>query len=111
MSGGCSSNDVEPFALMVMGDSMTPEFQDGAIIIVDQAAPCGPGAYAVIDYQGETTFRQYIERDGKKFLHALKGDEDDIELVGKYTVRGVVIQQKYKRKVTHYDWSPVSKAH
>ena len=110
MSGGCSSNDVEPFALMVMGDSMSPEFVDGTIIIVDQSAPCGPGAYAVIDYQGETTFRQYVERDGKKFMHAVKGDEEDIELVEKYKVRGVVIQQKLRRKVKHYDWSPVTKA-
>ena len=110
MSGGCTSNDVEPFALMVMGDSMSPEFEDGTIIIVDQAAPCGPGAYAVIDYQGETTFRQYVERDGKKFLHAVKGDEDDIELVEKYTVRGVVIQQKQFRFRIYYSfWPPARK--
>jgi len=111
MSGGCSSNDVEPFALQVLGDSMMPEFEDGAIIIVDQAAPCGNGAYAVIEYNGEITFRQYVERDGKKFMQALSGDEEAVELVGKYTVRGVVIQKKFNRKVKHYDWSPVTKAH
>ena len=111
MSGGCSSNDVEPFALRVIGDDMMPEFEDGAIIIVDQSAPCGDGAYAVLEYNEEITFRQYVERDGKKFMHALNSDEEDVELVGKYVVRGVVIQKSFKRKVTHYDWSPVKKTH
>jgi DNA polymerase V len=101
---GCTSDLVEPFALRVIGDSMMPEFEDGAIIIVDQSAPCGSGAYAVIEYNGETTFSQYIEEDGHKFLRPLNPSHPTIELVGDYKVHGVVIQKYYKRKRKHYDW-------
>lgn len=107
MSSGCTSDVTEPFALQVLGDSMEPEFEDGAIIIVDQAAPCGDGAYAVVDYQDDTTFRQFVERDGRKFLQPLNADYETVEITESYSVRGVVIQKYHKRKRTHYDWSPV----
>jgi SOS-response transcriptional repressor LexA len=89
-----------------MGDSMTPEFEDGAIIIVDPAAPCENGAYAVIEHNGEIIFRQYVTKDDKKFLRPLNDDYDTVALIGQYEVRGVVIQKSYKRKRKHYDWSP-----
>lgn len=106
MSSGCNSDVTEPFALRVMGDSMTPEFEDGAIIIVDPAAPCENGAYAVIEHNGEIIFRQYVTKDDKKFLRPLNDDYDTVALIGQYEVRGVVIQKSYKRKRKHYDWSP-----
>ncbi|MDT8404364.1 S24 family peptidase [Sulfuriflexus sp.] len=105
MSGGCTSDVTEPFALQALGDSMEPEFEDGAIIIVDQAAPCGNGSYVVLDYQGETHFRQYVEEDGKKYMRPLNTAYETVELAEPFSVRGVVIQKYFKRKRTHYDWT------
>lgn len=101
---GCTSDLVEPFALRVLGDSMMPEFEDGAVIIVDQQAPCGSGAYAVIEYNGDITFSQYVEEDGRRFLKPLNAAHPTIELTSDYKVHGVVIQKYYKRKRKHYDW-------
>jgi SOS-response transcriptional repressor LexA len=106
MSTGCNSDVTEPFALRVIGDSMTPEFEDGAIIIVDPAAPCENGAYAVVEHNGEIVFRQYVIKDEGKYLQPLNHDYDTVLLTEPYEVRGVVIQQTHKRKRKHYDWSP-----
>lgn len=106
MSGtGCSSETTEPFALRVLGDSMEPEFEDGAVIIVDPAAPCGNGAYAVIEYDDDVIFRQFVREDGREYLRPLNEAYETTELSGGYQVRGVVIQKNYKRKRKHYDWT------
>jgi len=102
--GGCSSEANEPCALRVIGDSMEPEFEDGAIIIVDESAPCGSGAYAVIDYDNDTTFRQFVIVEGRKYMKPLNDNYETVELVGDYTVRGVIIQKYFKRKRKHYEW-------
>ena len=54
---GCA--ELEFYALRVLGDSMAPEFLEGHVVIVDPGMPLAHGAYVVIDYQSETTFRQY----------------------------------------------------
>ena len=43
-----------------------PEFLEGHVVIVDPGMPLAHGAYAVIDYQGETAFRQYWVEGGRK---------------------------------------------
>ena len=88
-----SCADAEPYALRVIGDSMAPEFLDGHIIIVDPAMPPLNGAYVVIDYRGETTFRQFIVEQGRKFLKALNDAYPTVEMVENYSVRGVVVQR------------------
>ncbi|MGE5241262.1 MAG: S24 family peptidase [Bacteroidota bacterium] len=96
---GCA--EAEPYALRVIGDSMAPEFLDGHIIIVDPAMPPQHGAYVVIDYQGETTFRQLVVEDGRKFIKALNDAYPAVELVGQYSVRGVVVQRAGRRRKEH----------
>ncbi len=102
--GGCTAK--EPFALQVLGTSMEPEFEDGCIIIVDPAYPANSGAYVVIDYAGETTFRQLVVNDdGRKYLRPLNDLYPTQELTQPYAVRGVVVQQSRRggrRKVVHY---------
>ena len=88
-----------PFALQVLGDSMAPEFNDGAIIIVDPSVPLHHGAYVVIDYQGETTFRQFIVRDNRHFIIALNEQYPEVELTETYNIRGIVTQQARNRKL------------
>lgn len=96
---GCA--EAEPYALRVIGDSMAPEFLDGHIIIVDPAMPPQHGAYVVIDYQGETTFRQLVIEGGKKFIKALNDVYPAVELVEQYAVRGVVVQRAGRRRKDH----------
>ena len=96
-----SCAEAEPYALRVIGDSMAPEFIDGHIIIIDPAMTPQHGAYVIIDYQGETTFRQFVVEQGRKFLKALNDAYLTIEMVESYRVRGVVIQRASRRRKDH----------
>ncbi len=98
----CSTNS-EPYALQNFGDMMNPEFSENCIIIVDPAMPIHHEAYAIIDYNGELYFRQYIELDSAKVMRCLNSSYPDIELTGDYQIRGCVVQQKQrKQKTLHY---------
>lgn len=100
---GCSAS--EPFALRVLGDSMAPEFLEGHIIIVDPGLPATHGAYVVVDYENDTSMRQYIVDGVRKFLHALNSAYPDIELEGYYYIHGVVVQRSTpgrRRETKHY---------
>jgi len=101
---GCSSTNTEPYALRVMGDSMWPEFEDGAIIIVDPGGICKSGGYVVVDFNNDVTFRQYLEHEGKKYLAPVNDLYPTEELIAPYNIRGVVIQQKHKRQGKRYDF-------
>ena len=60
-------------------------------------------AYAVVRYQNDMYFRQYIERGGEKFLIPLNTQHDEIQLNGEFEVVGCVVQQKQrKQKPLHY---------
>ena len=99
-----SCAEAEPYALRVIGDSMAPEFLEGHILIIDPAMPPQHGAYVIIDYQGETTFRQFIIENGRKFLKALNEAYPAVELVEKYSVRGVVVQRASRRRKDHKNY-------
>lgn len=94
---GCSAK--APYALQVLGDSMEPEFRDGAVIIVDPNLPPFPGAYIVCDHDGETIFRRYMERDGRRFLVALNERYAEVEINASFMMRGVVTQQARNRRL------------
>jgi SOS-response transcriptional repressor LexA len=94
--GGCA--EAEPYALRVLGDSMAPEFLDGHVIIVDSAMPAAHGAYVIVDYAGETTFRQFVIEAGRKFLKPLNGAYPVVEITGSCRVRGVIVQRAGRRR-------------
>ena len=93
---GCA--ELEPYALRVLGDSMAPEFLEGHVVIVDPGMPLAHGAYVVIDYQGETTFRQYWVEGGRKFLKAVNEAYPVVEITESYRVRGIVTQRAGRRR-------------
>lgn len=97
--GGCS--ELEPYALRVMGDSMAPEFWDGCIIIIEPRLSMRHGQFVVVDYADDTTFRQYIEEGGRKYLKPLNETFETVEITGPYNVRGVVIQRAGTRRSQH----------
>ena len=94
--GGCAAS--EPYALRVIGDSMEPEFKDGHVIIIDPAMPPDNSAYIIIDYQGETIFRQWVVEGRRKYLKALNASYETLEVTGDYSVRGVVVQRAGRRR-------------
>jgi len=99
MSGSCS--ELEPFALRVIGDSMAPEFWDGCVIIIDPGAPAQHESYVVVEYDGENMFRQLLIEGDRRYLKSLNESYPPVELVGHYTVRGVVVQRAGRRRVQH----------
>ena len=97
--GGCS--ELEPYALRVLGDSMAPEFWDGCVVIVEPGDTARHDSYVVVDYDGETLFRQLQIVDQRRFLKPLNDGYPVIELSGAYKIRGVVVQRAGRRRSQH----------
>ncbi len=98
----CATNS-EPFALQNLGNYMEPEFSENCIVIIDPGMQAHNRAYAVVRYENDMFFRQYLERGNKKFLVPLNTQHDEIELAGEFEVVGCVVQQKQrKQKPLHY---------
>jgi phage repressor protein C with HTH and peptisase S24 domain len=98
----CSTNS-ESFALQNLGDMMAPEFSENCIIVVDPGMRIHDRAYAIIDYQDELYFCQFVNVDNKPLMHCLNNAYEDIELIGVYNVKGCVVQQKQRKQTAlHY---------
>lgn len=92
-AGACASASAEPFALMVLGDSMLPEFAEGEVIIVEPEGLARSGAYVIAVHNGEHMLRQLRQRDGRWLLHALNPLYPDAAIADLSAVKGVVIQK------------------
>jgi len=102
LESNCSINS-EPFALQNLGSYMEPEFSENCIVIIDPSMQIHNRAYAVVRYDGDLYFRQYIERGSDKFLVPLNTQHDEIEIKGEFETVGCVVQQKQrKQKALHY---------
>jgi DNA polymerase V len=88
---GCGGG--ESFALMVLGDSMAPEFVEGEIIIVEPDGQVGEGSFVIAQVAGEWTFRQLARGATGWELRALNPAYPAIDLDDLTTVRGVIIQK------------------
>ena len=87
------------FWLDVRGDSMTcagnPSFPEGSRILVQPEADLISGKYYVVKLEsGESTFKQYIEDAGNKYLRPLNPSYRTIEVEGPFKVIGRVIDTK-----------------
>lgn len=87
------------FWLDVRGDSMTcagnPNFPEGSRILVQPEAELISGKYYVIKLEsGESTFKQYIEDAGNKYLRPLNPSYRTIQIEGDFKVIGRVIDTK-----------------
>ena len=83
----------EPFALVVLGDSMLPEFAEGEIIVVEPEGLASDGSYVVAQHDGEPILRQLECREGRWWLRPLNPCYPEAELASLDAVRGVVIQK------------------
>lgn len=95
----------EPFALRVIGDTMAPEFMDGAIIVIDPSGVVKDGSYVLARYNDEYIFRQLIFGEGVYYLKTLAEGHDPIEIPDLVAVEGVIIQQGARRKADRKHYS------
>jgi len=95
----------EPFALMVLGDSMAPEFVEGEVIVVEPEGLAADGSFVVAQVAGEWTFRQLVAAESGWQLRALNPAYAATPLADLAAVRGVVIQKSRpgrRRSVKRY---------
>jgi SOS-response transcriptional repressor LexA len=89
-----SCSGAEPFALMVLGDSMLPEFAEGEIIIIEPEGLAQDGSFVLAQVNGEYIFRQLREHEGKWRLEALNPRYRALDIADLSAVKGVIIQKQ-----------------
>ncbi len=90
-SDSCSGG--ESFALMVLGDSMQPEFVEGEIVVIEPDGLAVDGSYVLALIDEEWIFRQLRGREGFWELHPLNTAYPVLPLADLAAVRGVIIQK------------------
>jgi SOS-response transcriptional repressor LexA len=89
----CSGNEI--VALMVLGDSMTPEFIEGEILVIEMGAPVMEGSFVIAEVAKEDFIFRLLKRDDQGWqLHALNPAYPDIAIAGLDTIKGVVTHKK-----------------
>jgi SOS-response transcriptional repressor LexA len=83
----------EPFALMVLGDSMEPEFVERDIIIIEPEGLATDGSYVLAWLNEEHIFRQLVKHGEKWLLRPLNPSYPAAEIADLTPVRGVIIQK------------------
>jgi SOS-response transcriptional repressor LexA len=97
----CSA--AESFALMVLGDSMEPEFVEGDIIIIEPEGLATDGSYVMAWLDDEWIFRQLAkEADGGWKLQPLNPKYPSARIPDLSVIKGVIIQKSKpgRRKAT-----------
>jgi SOS-response transcriptional repressor LexA len=101
--GACSGS--ESFALMVLGDSMAPEFAEGDVIVIEPEGLATDGSYVLAWHGDEWIFRQLVAMGAGWELRPLNPRYPCIGLADLSAVRGVVIQRTTpgkRRSTTRY---------
>jgi SOS-response transcriptional repressor LexA len=91
LEGLCGSG--ETFALMVLGDSMSPEFTEGDVVIIEPEGLARDGSYVLAHVDGEFIFRRLLKTAAGWHLQALQPAHPVIDLPDLGCVRGVIIQK------------------
>ena len=96
VDSGCNEN--ESFALRVLGDSMSPEFPDGSIIIIDPSNDAKDGDYVIAEVDGEFIFRQLHIEEKRYLIKALNPGYPDIDITDMKNIKGVISQRAGTRR-------------
>ncbi len=91
----------EIFALQVLGDSMSPEFNEGHIIIIDPEGVVKSGSYVLALHQGEYIFRQLQQEEERYWLKPLNENYPTVEISDLNEVKGVIVQRAGKKRREH----------
>ena len=105
----CSGN--EQVALMVLGDSMEPEFIEGDILVIEMGAPAIDGSFVVAEVAKEDFIFRQLKRDEQDgwLLHALNPAYPDVAISGLDSIKGVVTHKKKpgsRKSVKYYGPHP-----
>jgi len=92
---GSSCDNTDIIALMVLGDSMAPEFIEGEILVIEMGAPASEGSYVIGTVNEEHIFRQ-LRKDaqGGWKLVALNTAYPEVSIPDLETINGVVTQKR-----------------
>ena len=90
-AGACSG--AEAFALLVLGDSMLPEFAEGDVIVIEPEGLATDGSFVLARHAGEWIFRQLVAAGDGWQLRPLNPRYPSVELADLAAIRGVVIQR------------------
>jgi SOS-response transcriptional repressor LexA len=105
----CSGSEI--VALMVLGDSMEPEFTEGEILVIEMGAPASEGSYVIATLNGEFIFRQLMRDEplGWK-LHALNPNHPDSQIQNMNAIKGLITHKKKSgsRKSVKYYVTPAN---
>jgi phage repressor protein C with HTH and peptisase S24 domain len=101
----CTGNEI--VALMVLGDSMLPEFNEGEILVIEMGMAAGEGAFVIAEVAKEDFIFRQLKRDaeGGWLLHALNPAYPDTAISGLEIIKGVVIHKRHpssRKTVKHY---------
>jgi SOS-response transcriptional repressor LexA len=91
-TASCASG--EPYALMVLGDSMLPEFEEGEIIVIEPEGLARDGSYVIAFVNEEYIFRQLIQHPEGWMLKPLNPLYPNIPIDALDVVKGVIILKK-----------------
>lgn len=82
------------FALRVQGDSMSPMFQDGSIVIVEPDEALKHGSYVIAKCNNDTevTFKQYAVDAGRAYLRPLNTQYPTLEIKEDCRIIGIVVE-------------------
>jgi DNA polymerase V len=94
LTGETSCSGSDPVALMVLGDSMEPEFVEGEIIVIEMDGHVTDGSYVLAWHNEEYIFRQVIKRDDGWVLHALNPGYPDAPIASLDAIKGVITLKK-----------------
>jgi len=89
--GSCTG--AECFALMVLGDSMRPEFDQGDVVIIEPEGLARSGSFVLAFCDGEWILRQLQSAGDGWLLRALDSRYEPIAIPDLGPVRGVIIQK------------------
>lgn len=101
--GHCA--DAEPFALMVLGDSMQPEFMHGEIIVIEPTGVAHDGSFVIADANDELIFRQLIKHPEGWMLRPVNPLYPNIPIENLDPVKGVIVLKKIpgkRKEAKHY---------
>jgi DNA polymerase V len=87
----CSS--AEHFALMVLGNSMEPEFNEGEVILIEPEGLATDGSFVLAKLDDEWIFRQLVRHGAGWRLQALNPAYPAADIAGLDAVKGVIIQK------------------
>ncbi len=91
-SPGCE--DKEPYVLMVLGDSMEPEFNEGDVVVIEPGSHYRDGSYVIAFHNGEYIFRQLRVVNDCMYLMPLNPRYVSEKLDGPEAIKGVITQKK-----------------